>query len=51
MAERRPDRPVPPMVGTGRSGWHLPATVIEEGRVLSSMSGVLADSSYRLLPA
>jgi hypothetical protein len=26
------------------------ATAIEEGRDLSSMSGILADSSYRLLP-
>jgi hypothetical protein len=30
---------------------HLLATAIEEGRGLSSMSGILADSSYRLLPA
>jgi hypothetical protein len=30
---------------------HLLATAIEEGRDLSSMSGILADSSYRLLPA
>lgn len=29
---------------------HLLATAIEEGRDLSSMSGILADSSYRLLP-
>jgi hypothetical protein len=28
---------------------HLPATAIEGD--LSSMSGILADSSYRLLPA
>jgi hypothetical protein len=27
------------------------ATAIEGGRDLSSMSGILADSSYRLLPA
>jgi len=27
------------------------ATAIEEGRDLSSKSGILADSSYRLLPA
>ncbi|MDX6294663.1 MAG: hypothetical protein QOH50_3738, partial [Kribbellaceae bacterium] len=27
------------------------ATAIEEGRDLSSMSGILADSSYRLLLA
>ncbi|HEX2300159.1 MAG TPA: hypothetical protein VHH34_16890 [Pseudonocardiaceae bacterium] len=26
-------------------------TALEEGRDLSSMSGILADSSYRLLPA
>ena len=30
---------------------HLLATAIEEGRDLSSMSGILADGSYRLLPA
>jgi hypothetical protein len=30
---------------------HLLATAVEEGRDLSSMSGILADSSYRLLPA
>jgi hypothetical protein len=30
---------------------HLPATAIEEGRDPSSMSGILADSSSRLLPA
>jgi hypothetical protein len=30
---------------------HLPVTAIEEGRGLSSMSGVLLDSSYRLVPA
>ncbi|MER5904901.1 hypothetical protein ABT150_33215 [Streptomyces mirabilis] len=53
MAERRPDRPVPPMGGTVAIGAvvHLPATVIEEGRDLSSMSGILADITYRLLPA
>jgi len=40
--------PVPP-----RSGrlCNLLATAIEEGRDLSSLSGILADSSYRLLPA
>jgi len=27
------------------------AGIMEEGRDLSSMSGILADSSYRLLPA
>jgi hypothetical protein len=50
---RRPDRPVPPMAGTAAIGAvvHLLATAIEEGRDLSSMSGILADSSYRLLPA
>ena len=50
---RRPDRPVPPMAGTAAVGAvvHLLATAIEEGRDLSSMSGILADSSYRLLPA
>lgn len=58
MAERRPDRPVPadgrypPMAGTAVIGAvvHLPATAIEEGRDLSAMSGIPADSSYRLLP-
>jgi hypothetical protein len=50
---RRPDRPVPPMAGTAAVGGvvHLLATAIEEGRGLSSMSGILADTSYRLLPA
>jgi hypothetical protein len=28
-----------------------PATAVEEGRDLSSMSGILADTAYRLLPA
>ncbi|SFQ69878.1 hypothetical protein SAMN05421810_11390 [Amycolatopsis arida] len=53
VAERRPDRPVPPMAGTAAVGAvvHLLATALEEGRDLPSMSGVLADSSYRLLPA
>jgi len=53
VAERRPDRPVPPMAGTAEVGTvvHLLATVIEEGRDLSSMSGTVADSSYRLLTA
>ncbi|MGW1761076.1 hypothetical protein [Streptomyces mirabilis] len=53
VAERRSDRPVPPTGGTVAIGAlvHLPATVIEEGRDLSSMSGILADSTYRLLPA
>ena len=30
---------------------HLPATALEQGRDLSSMSGILADSSYRLVSA
>lgn len=53
LAGRRPDRPVPPMVGTAAIGTvvHLPATAIEEGRDLSSMSGVPAVSAYRLLSA
>ena len=53
VAERRPDRPVPPMAGTAAVGAvvHLLTTAIEEGRDLFSMSGILADSSYRLLPA
>jgi hypothetical protein len=53
LATRRPDRG-----GTGHRRYrpvgtvvHLLATAIEEGRDLSSMSGILADSSYRLLPA
>jgi hypothetical protein len=50
---RRPDRPVPPMAGTAAIGAvvHLPATAIEEGRGLSSMSGILAGTACRLLPA
>jgi hypothetical protein len=52
---RRPDRPGPPMAGTAAVGAvvHLlgTATAIEEGRDLPSMSGIPADSSYRLLPA
>ena len=53
LGTRRPDRPVPPMAGTAAVGAvvYLLATAIEEGRGLSSMSGILADSSYRLLPA
>ncbi|WP_433716140.1 hypothetical protein ACQP2U_20510 [Nocardia sp. CA-084685] len=49
---RLPDRPVPPMRGTAAVGEvvYLLATAIEEGRDLSSMSGIPADSSYRLLP-
>ncbi|MFD9325134.1 hypothetical protein [Streptomyces sp. NPDC060065] len=49
-----PDRPVPPMAGTAAIGAvvHLPATVIKEGRDLSSsMSGLLADTAYHLRPA
>jgi hypothetical protein len=30
---------------------HLLATAIGEGRDLYSMSGILADTAYRLLPA
>ena len=47
LETRRPDRPVPPMAGTAVVGTvvHLPATVIEEGRNLSSMSGILADTA------
>jgi hypothetical protein len=54
VAERRPDRPVPPMAaGTAVIGTvvHLLATAIEEGRDLSWMSGNLAGAAYRLLPA
>jgi len=40
--------PVPPAIG---AVVHLLATAIEEGRDLSSMSGILADTAYRLLPA
>ncbi|WP_330316508.1 hypothetical protein [Streptomyces platensis] len=48
-----PDRPVPPMAGTAAIGAfvRLPATAIEEGRDLSSMCGILADTAYRLVPA
>ena len=35
----------------GRGVAHLLATAIEEYRGLSSMSGILADSPYGLLPA
>jgi hypothetical protein len=51
VAERR--RPVPPMAGTAAIGAvvHLLATAIEEGRDLSSMSGILAGTAYRLLLA
>jgi len=52
LETRRPDRPVAPMAGTAAVGAvvHLLATAIEEAG-LSSMSGILADSSDRLLPA
>ena len=40
--------PVPPAIG---AVVHLLATVIEESRDLSSMSGILADTAYRLLLA
>jgi len=41
------------MAGTAAVGAvvHLPAIAVEECRDLSSVSGILADSSYRLLPA
>jgi glyoxylase-like metal-dependent hydrolase (beta-lactamase superfamily II) len=53
VAERRPDRPLPPMAGTAAIGAvvHLLATAIEEDRDPSSMSGILADAAYRLLLA
>ncbi|MFJ9446167.1 hypothetical protein ACIRRH_30545 [Kitasatospora sp. NPDC101235] len=43
---------VPPMAGTAAIGAvvHLPAAAIEEGRGISSMSGVLAGTAYRLPP-
>jgi hypothetical protein len=52
VAGRRPDRPVTPMAGAAAIGAvvHLLATAIEEGRDLSSMSGMPADISYRLPP-
>ena len=53
VAEGRPDRTVPPIAGTAAIGAvvHLLATAIEEGRDLSSMSGILADTAYLLLLA
>ncbi|WP_406432898.1 hypothetical protein [Streptomyces sp. NBC_01589] len=41
------------MAGTAAIGAvvHLPATAIEEGRDLSSTSGILTDTAYRLLLA
>jgi hypothetical protein len=43
----------PPMAGTAAVGAvvYLLATAIEEGWDLSSMSGILADTAYRLLLA
>ncbi|MFF3403470.1 hypothetical protein ACFYW6_33855 [Streptomyces sp. NPDC002659] len=43
----------PQLAGTAAIGavTHLPVTAIEEGRDLSSMSGILAGTAYRLLPA
>ncbi|MGW6144716.1 hypothetical protein [Streptomyces sp. NPDC055140] len=53
VAERRPDRPVPPMAGTAaiEAVVHLLATATEEGLDRSSMSGSLAGTAYRLLLA
>lgn len=53
VAGRRPDRPVRPMAGTAAIGAVVRrlAAAIEEGRDLSSMSGVLAGTAYRLLLA
>jgi hypothetical protein len=50
VAERRPDRPIPPMAGTAAVGAvvHLLVTAIEEGRDLSWMSGILAGTACRL---
>ncbi|MER5669450.1 hypothetical protein [Streptomyces mirabilis] len=47
LETRRPGRPVPPMAGTAAIGAvvRLPAAVIEEGRDLSSMSGILAGTA------
>jgi hypothetical protein len=47
VAERRPDRPVPPTAGTASIGAvvRLLAAAIEEGRDLSSMSGILASTA------
>lgn len=44
---------VPPMAGAAAVGAvvHLLVTAVEGGRDLSSMSGILADRSYRVLPA
>ncbi len=52
MAGRGPDRPVPPMAGTAVVGAVVNLlAAIGEGRDLSSLSGILTDSSYRLLTA
>ncbi|MFB6709934.1 hypothetical protein ACFCW6_35180 [Streptomyces sp. NPDC056333] len=50
---RRPDPPVPPISGTAAIGAVVrpPATAVEEGRDLSSTSGILTDTAYRLPPA
>ncbi|GGL00953.1 hypothetical protein GCM10011588_14480 [Nocardia jinanensis] len=44
---RRPDRPVPPIAGAAAIGAvvHPLATAVEEGRDLSTMRGIPADSS------
>ena len=41
------------MAGTAAVGAvvHLPARAVEEGRDLSSISGIPADTAYCLLPA
>jgi len=44
---RRPDRSGTAAV---RAVVHLPATAVEEGRGPTSISGILADSTCRLLP-
>ena len=51
---RAPPRPAGTADGRyrrDRAVVHLLATAIEEGRDLSSMSGILADTAYRLLLA
>jgi len=50
---RRPGRPVPPMAGTAAIGAvaRLPATAVEKGRDLSSMSGIRVGTACRLLLA
>lgn len=49
LETRSPDRPVPPMAGTAAIGAVVPRpAAIEESRDLSTMSGVLADTAYRL---